>query len=170
VYTGENHTISATVTGGFLPLDQQWTKGGADLTGETGTSYAITSAGPGDVAEYALRVQDNNGTTRSSASTQVLVADHLQITEDPVGADKVVDSSYTFIVGVSGGFSPINYQWKREGTDVDGATESQLTISPIQASDEGNYTAEVRDAGGELRTSQAALLHIVGPLAILKSP
>jgi hypothetical protein len=170
VYTSENHSLQATVAGGFLPLDQQWTKGGSDIPGEKGTAYAITGAGPGNVGTYALRVTDRLSTTRTSAAAEVLVADHLQITADPAATEKAVGTSYTFTVGISGGFPTLSYLWKRNGNDVPDGTDSQLPIASIVPEDEGNYTVEVRDAGGDVKTSQPALLHVVGPLAIQKDP
>ncbi len=170
VYTGEDYTLEMTVTGGFLPLKLQWKKDGDDLTGENGASYAITGAGPANIGSYLLFITDDVGTTANSASVQVLVADHLKITADPVGADKAVGTGYTFTVGTSGGFPALSYQWKRNGDDVPDAADNQLSIASIQPENEGDYTVVVSDAGGDVRTSQPALLHVVGPLTIQQNP
>ncbi|MEM5767634.1 MAG: immunoglobulin domain-containing protein, partial [Bacillota bacterium] len=51
----------------------------------------------------------------------------------------------TFTVAATGD-APLSYQWKKDGTDIPGATASTLTITDAQASDAGSYTCYVSNA------------------------
>jgi hypothetical protein len=71
-------------------------------------------------------------------------------------------SEVTF--GVSAlGDEPLSYQWRKEGIDlvdggkVSGATDTALTISNAQGNEMGAYSAIVRNASGEVKSTEAIL-------------
>ena len=55
------------------------------------------------------------------------------------------------------GQPPITYQWKKEGSDISGATASSYTLKPLSTNDTGNYTVAVSNAGGALLSTPASL-------------
>jgi len=57
---GENHTFSATATGGTGTLTYQWQKDGKDLAGETGTTLTLTNLQITDSGDYQMMVGDDN--------------------------------------------------------------------------------------------------------------
>ncbi len=62
----------------------------------------------------------------------------------------------TFSV-VAEGTSPITYQWRKNGTDIGGATADSYTIPFVLASDAGNYDVVVTDPFGSVTSSVATL-------------
>jgi hypothetical protein len=64
----------------------------------------------------------------------------------------------TFAVVVSG-TSPLNYQWRKGGNALSGATGSTLTLDNVQLSDAGSYSVVVSNAYG-VATSDAATLTV----------
>lgn len=67
--------------------------------------------------------------------------------------------SARFTVAASGS-TPLAYQWKLNGTDIQGASSATLTLNAVGEADLGNYSVVVSNAGGS-STSSAAELTIV---------
>ena len=53
------------------------------------------------------------------------------------------------------GVPPISYQWRWNGTDITGATEAQLTLTNMQASQGGAYSVAVSNVGGVRASANA---------------
>ena len=62
----------------------------------------------------------------------------------------------TFTV-VAGGAGPLNYQWRRNGGALPGATAASYTINPVNAVHAGNYDCVVSNSCGSVTSSAAAL-------------
>jgi pectate lyase/pectin methylesterase-like acyl-CoA thioesterase len=75
--------------------------------------------------------------------------------------------SVTFSV-IATGTPPLNYQWRKDGDDVVGATGPALTLSPVQASHAGSYSVEVSNAAGVATSTPATLTVNVGPTFLLQ--
>src|SRR6185436_21008943 len=64
--------------------------------------------------------------------------------------------SVTFTVWASSS-TPTTYQWRFNGTNIPGATNSVFTIPNVQPSDAGNYAVVVTDSVGPLLSDLARL-------------
>jgi hypothetical protein len=82
------------------------------------------------------------------------------ITTQPIAQTVTVAQSVTFSV-VATGTAPLSYQWKKNGTNISGATSSSYTISSTVAGDTGSYAVVVTNRGGNV-TSNAAVLSVYG--------
>ncbi len=92
-----------------------------------------------------------------------------EITEQPQSA--TVDPGDAVIFSVSAtGSDPITYQWRKDGTDIDGATDSSYSIDAAQEDDEGDYTCVVSGAFGDSVTSDPATLSVNDPVLIVADP
>jgi thiol-disulfide isomerase/thioredoxin len=63
--------------------------------------------------------------------------------------------------------SNITFQWQRNGVAIPGATGSAYTISAATAADSGNYAVTVRNTGGTITSSVAALLVSGNPARLI---
>ena len=70
-------------------------------------------------------------------------------------------ASVTFSVAAQG-TAPITYQWKKNGTDLTGQTNADLTFASAAVSDAGNYTCAATNGGGSVTSDPAVLTVIVG--------
>lgn len=82
------------------------------------------------------------------------------ITGQPQGATVEAGGAVTFSVSASGA-EPLSYQWFKDGSPINGATQAQLTLSGVVVSDAGQYSVEVTNAFGSA-TSESALLTVNG--------
>jgi hypothetical protein len=75
------------------------------------------------------------------------------------GQTAAVGNSATFISSVSG-VGPFTYQWRFQGVNLAGQTNSTLTVTNVQPTSAGNYSVVVSNAGGSV-TSGAGLLTVI---------
>ena len=75
--------------------------------------------------------------------------------------------SSTSLSVTAGGVTPVKYQWKLNGSDVPGATNSVLAITNLSAANSGVYTVVVSDSAGQITSTPAGVgladLYIVSP-------
>ena len=75
---------------------------------------------------------------------------------NPVSQTAKTGTQVTFKIGV-GGSPPFSYQWVFNGTNLLAATGSSLTISGVQPSHAGSYSALVSNAVGTVATPMRCL-------------
>jgi hypothetical protein len=78
------------------------------------------------------------------------------ILSQPTNQTVTVGQSITFSVEASGS-QPLSYQWLLNGTNIDTATSSSLTLAPVQLSHAGIYSVLVSNSIGALTSSNATL-------------
>ena len=74
----------------------------------------------------------------------------------------------TLSVSVTG-TEPFTYQWRRNGTAIEGATAASLALSAVQASAAGSYTVTVTNSAGSV-TSAAGVLTVNTAPVITQQP
>jgi alpha-tubulin suppressor-like RCC1 family protein len=97
-----------------------------------------------------------------------LVGGGRPVIESPLADREVARGGTVYLQAVASGARPLSFQWKRNGVDVPGATNSVLMLTDAQPADGGAYSLSVSNAFGGV-TSRQALLNVV-PLLITKSP
>ncbi len=86
------------------------------------------------------------------------------ITAPPVSQTVALGNSGTFNVGAPVGVGPLTFQWRRNGVNLAGRTNSVLPLFNIQPSDAGNYDVVVTNPGGSATSSPPAVLTVIAPL------
>jgi Leucine-rich repeat (LRR) protein len=90
------------------------------------------------------------------------------ITTQPQGLTLGVGANAQFTVSASG-IAPLAYQWRFNGANVVGATNTSLTITNIQPANGGNYTVVASNFLGSA-TSSVAVLAVLFPPGITSQP
>ncbi|MEA5024114.1 hypothetical protein SDC9_09219 [bioreactor metagenome] len=162
VTAGQTATFTVAATGD-APLSYQWKKDGIDITGATSSTLTITDADESDAGSYTCYVSNAAGNVTSNAATLTVNPAPVApaITGQPNNQIVTAGQTATFTVTATG-TAPLSHQWKKDGTDITGATASTLTITDAQASDAGSYTCYVSNAAGNI-TSNAATLTVNQP-------
>ncbi len=153
VTAGEAAVFDAVIAGGDGgPVGYDW-KRVNEATGASngvGTSplLAFPYAVPSDSGLYSLYVCDDTWMRAAQPARLAVAAAGFQFLGYPEGADKVEGESHTFSVRVIGGEVLPAYRWYRGATaaamtEIPGATDSDLSIGPLQLSDAGFYQARV---------------------------
>nr|MDQ3048937.1 PQQ-dependent sugar dehydrogenase [Bacteroidota bacterium] len=78
------------------------------------------------------------------------------ITSNPNSQTIPAGQNVTFSVSASGA-TPLSYQWKKNGANISGATSANYTITNVNSTHAGQYSATVTNAYGNATSSQATL-------------
>ena len=78
------------------------------------------------------------------------------ITTQPAAQSVVAGSVANFSV-IASGTSPFSYQWKKNGTDISGATSIPYTIATTTMADSGAYSVVVTNSAGMATSTDATL-------------
>lgn len=140
---------------GSGPLQYQWYRNGAALSGGTSASLQIAAAKATDAGTYYAVVSNGAGSARSADATVVVLAPPT-ITTQPVSQTVTIGSALNLSVQASG-TGPLQYQWFRDGVAAAGGTGSTLQVASAQLSDAGSYYAVVSNAGGTATSATATV-------------
>ncbi len=166
VCAGGSVTFSVKAAG-TAPLSYQWQKDGAAISGATGASYTIPAVAAAHAGSYRVVVSNKAGSVTSTPVTLTVNAPPT-ITAQPESQSACAGTSVLFTVSATG-TTPLSYQWKRNGTDIPGATTAVLTLSPVAEAHVGTYTVVVTNACGSA-TSTPATLSLQAPPALALQP
>ena len=159
VLAGSSVTFSVNATGGGLSY--QWRKNGVSISGATGLSLTLNNVSAADAANYDVVVTNALGSiTTSVAQLIVATAPTTPVfTAQPASRTAVAGSSVVLSAAAMGVPAP-NYQWRRNGIPISGATSSTLTFANVQPGDAANYDVVVTNSSGSV-TSQAGTLRVI---------
>ncbi len=165
VTTGGSVTFTVAASGNPAPT-LQWNKGGVAIGGATGSTYTIASTVSGDAGVYTAVATNSAGTATSAGATLTVQAPPPvntppSITTQPASQTVTTGGSVTFTVAASGSPAP-TFQWSKGGAAIGGATGATLSLSNVQGSDAGSYTAVATNIAGTA-TSTAATLTVQAP-------
>ena len=96
------------------------------------------------------------GTWNLGLGTSALQAAPPAITTQPQKRTVIEGTSYTFTVAATG-TAPLNYQWRRDGSDLTDKTNSSLALTAIQTNDAGGYSVVATNAEGAVTSTVAQL-------------
>ncbi len=124
----------------------QWRVGGVDILGATSSSLVIDPAGSADSGVYECEIVDGCGTIRTNPVTVVVDDVVPSITTQPTIAGPVcAGDPITLTVAATDGEA---FQWRLDGTPIQGATSATLTIDPSSPASAGSYDCVVSNGCG----------------------
>ncbi len=161
-------TASFTVTAtGSAPLRYQWRTNGIAMTGATNSTLTISGATPSQAGNYAVVITNSSGSiTSATAILTVLIPP--SITTQPVSQSVSAGNSAGFTVAATG-TAPLGYRWRKNGTFINGANSTTLSLPSAGAGDAGSYTVVVTNSAGSV-TSSVAVLTVNAPPGITTQP
>ena len=127
--TAATFTVAAS---GATPLTYQWRRNGTNISGATSATYTLNpTALSNSGSTYTVAVSNGGGTATSAAATLTVNAAPVppSITTQPANSIGIEARGPTFSV-VAKGTSPLSYQWRRNGTDIPGATSASYSAQP----------------------------------------
>ncbi|HQN29537.1 MAG TPA: immunoglobulin domain-containing protein [Methanothrix soehngenii] len=149
------------------PLSYQWLRDGANIPDATSESYTILAANLSDTGSYSVLVANKCNQIESEA-VRLDVISSPDILVQPKSLETCEGAAATFGVKASGG-EPLEYQWYKDGTEIEGATSNSYSIPVASPSDRGSYWVQVRNSCSQIG-SNAAILDIVAKPEILVPP
>ncbi len=162
-YTLDVASLQVTADCGATNITYQWWHNDAAKTvfaGPASPTWLLPTLSPSDSGTYWCEAL-YDGIINSSTPSRINVADHLSITAQPLGGQAGEGTTYYFDVACAGGFTPLRYQWMKNGTILANEENAFLDVGPLSAADGGNYSVEVWDNLSDSLTSDSALLEVL---------
>lgn len=180
VADGATATFSVTASG-EAPLTYQWRRNGADLVdgaavaGATGVTLSLGAPYAFNASQITVVVSNAAGNAVSNNALLTVTPVAPAITVQPANATVSVGAPAGFAVGISGGTTPVSYQWKRNGAAIAGATAASYSLAATATGDDGaRFAVDVINPAGTL-SSAAAMLSVAalgkswGPAVLVSS-
>ena len=153
-------TVSAT---GTAPLAYQWLKGSTPIPGATASTLALNGMQSTDAGSYAVTVSNSVGSVTSNAALLAVTVVPPSITQQPAGAVVNPGASVTLTVA-AGGTTPLNFQWRKDGVNVAGATTATLVLNNAHLASAGNYAVVVSNGAGSVTSDAVPLTVTTAPV------
>ncbi len=153
----EGQTAQLTIVAtGDAPLTYQW----FDLfqipvAGATSATLSIPNADENDEGLYFCQVTNPVGTADSDF-VMITVNQGVSISDQPDSQTVNEGDNVTFTV-VADGTPTLEYQWRKNGSNIGGAMSPSYTITGATPADDGNYSVVVTNGCGSLTSSNASL-------------
>ncbi|MDP4275538.1 MAG: immunoglobulin domain-containing protein, partial [Bacteroidota bacterium] len=153
ICSGSNVSFSVAATG-TTPLTYQWQKDGANLSdggnisGSSTSALQINNADNTNAGAYRCVVHSACGTDVTSNAANLTFYSLTTITQQPSDVISCSGNTVSFLITATAEGSP-TYQWYKgatkltDGGNIIGSTSSNLNITNISKSDEGNYYCAV---------------------------
>lgn len=145
----------------LAPIYYQWQFNSTNLSGATNAAYPVNNITATNAGAYRVVVTDSSGAV-TSAVAMLTVLVPPSVTQPPVGLTVAVGGSGSFNVTATG-TSPLSYQWRRNSTNISGATAALYAFTNAQAMDAGNYTVVITNIVGSVTSALASLKVLVSP-------
>lgn len=163
---GSNAVFSVSATG-TAPLRYLWRRDEVFLEDATNATLVVANAVATSGARYSVVVFNGAGFAISGSAT-VFAAVPPAITSQPVSQSAPYLGSAAFSVAATGP-PPLTFQWRRNSTNINNATNSSFVIPVVAVSDDADYTAVVSNPHGAV-TSVVARLTVVTSVGITQQP
>ncbi|GAB5496506.1 MAG: hypothetical protein Phyf2KO_15860 [Phycisphaerales bacterium] len=155
VCAGGTAQLSVVATGD-APLSYQWFDVFlSPVPGATSSTLTINNAQEGDEGLYFCTVSNNIGSEDSNFA-QITVDQAPSITDQPDSQTIDEGDNVTFTVAATGTGS-LSYQWRKDSSNIGGATSSSYTINNATPADDGDYDVVITNSCGSVTSSDAVL-------------
>lgn len=124
------------------------------MSGATSAVLTLTNVQLARAGGYSVVVTNLFGAVTSSNA--ILTVQALKLISSPQSQRAVVGQPVAFNV-VAQGVTPIIYQWRFNGADLPGATNSVLTLTNVQFGNAGDYSVVVSNEFSSLTSLEANL-------------
>ena len=147
---------------GVAPFTYQWSFDGTSLIGQTNALLIITNVQTASLGDYCVFVTDALGATNTYCATLTALS-VPGITTQP--SPQTVSSNTTIILtAVGNGDGPLRYQWRINGENIPGATQSTYTITNAQPENGGMYSVLVANPVRVISSTNAEVIIQSPPL------
>ncbi|MBN86191.1 MAG: hypothetical protein CL885_01565 [Dehalococcoidia bacterium] len=166
VIVGEGVFFDAAFVGSS-PIEYQWYFGESPIDGANGPSLKIEKVGIENEGSYRV-IASNPVSTTISEFAELIVKLPPQIVQHPVSLTAIKGESAKFTVEYAGS-GPFEFQWQRNGLELEGEVASELHVNRIDRENDGNYSVVIRNPYG-IAVSNVAKLQVILPVSITSQP
>ena len=155
---GATATFAVAAAASSTPLTYQWRKNGVNINGANGPSINVAAPYGDNNARFSVVVSNAEGSVTSAEALLMVTPRAPSIIAQPLSVTVQSGSAATISAVVSGGTAPVTFQWRRNGVNIVGATQTTYTIASTGITDNAAvFTLAVVNPSGTLLSSAATL-------------
>src|SRR5690606_66958 len=118
--------------------------------------------------DYYVEISGSTPCSLVTSETASLIVDqNIEVTSTPESKELCVGDSTTFIVEASANGGAVEYQWMRDGIELEGENNNSLVLSNISLGDEGEYTVFLQ---GPVGFTCSTITYSAGSLDVFEKP
>ncbi len=168
VPAGANFALSVTATGSPSNLAYQWRKNGTAIINAVTSDLVFLDCTNSSAGSYTVVITNIAGVVTSAVAVVTITNSRPVITSPPTSQNVNLGGNATFFAAAAGS-QPRTYQWRFNGTNIAGATNSFYRRNSVQATNAGSYSVVVSNSFGSV-TSALAVLTLNFPPSITTQP
>ncbi len=150
------------------PLEYQWYFEDEPIPGANGSNFVIDSVAEENIGEYLLEVSSPAGSVRSDPVHLSRYNESPRFALNPSSRDYLEGLTIALHARAQGA-APIDYQWFKDGSPIDGATTPDFSVANATEADSGSYNVVATNAAGSA-TSESARIVVGDANAMLIRP
>lgn len=150
-----NYTDTLKLIGGNLGSGSEWVWYTDTLSEQRIGNGESVIVSPDSTTCFFVRAEGMCDTTDFCEKKIITIANGIRILEQPSNKTICAGDDVRFTVKAEG--ENLNYQWKKDGTEIDGAVDSILVFTEAQNSDQGVYACAVWNQCGSEETENVQL-------------
>ena len=161
----ENQTITASNTladiDGLGAFTYQWKRNGSNISGATASTYLLKQADVNKTMTVTISYTDGGGKLENKTSAATGAVTNVNnvptgdVTISGTAAENRTLTANNTLADVDG-LGPFNYQWKRNGSNIGGATASTYLLKQADVGATITVTISYTDGGGKLESKTSA--------------
>lgn len=154
---GSRTYFRVTASGGE-PLTYQWRFKGENLAGATNAVLTLSNIQLHQSGAYSVVVRNADGEAISPDSELNVTGTWLPLvfTVQPTNISTYMGASAQLYAAAAGS-GPISYQWKRDGTNIPGASSTDLFFEKLGLADNGSYSLVASNGAGVVESEPSSL-------------
>lgn len=149
----DNDSVSFSIDAMGSDLSFEWRKNGEAIPGQTTKQLRIANVTLFDEGQYDCRVLGACTPEAVSELVELNVVERPLIRTQPVDRNLTAGDSLVLTPEVSGEL--LSFQWKKDGVDIQGATQRIFRKSSVVRADSGFYMCEIKNRCDSIATRRA---------------
>jgi len=149
-------SASFSVTANGSGVSYQWRKDGVNIGGATSSTLQLNDISAAAEGSYDCVASISSGLSRTSDPANLTIKEEVNITNHPQGLTIEIGANHQLSVAATGG-TPLSYQWRKNGVNIDGETSSSLNIENADSADNGSYDCIVGNSCGSVISNVAEI-------------
>lgn len=165
--TGNNAILWVSAVGNNITY--LWKRNGVNISNSNNdTLFRNNVSIAGDSGVYTVDVSSATCPAVTSNQARLSINAATTITAQPTNKVACMGRPVKFSIAATGG--SLQYQWRKNGTDISNATDANYSISSFAMADTGIYSCVVTGSCGTPVVSANATLALSIPIAITNQP
>lgn len=144
----------------------RWRKGGTPINGATNPTYTIPAATVTDAGNYDVVITGCSEVTSQQATVIIKTAPQLLSQSSDTSA--CLGKPVRLRVNASG--AGLTYQWRKQGTNINGATTNELLLSALTNNDLQSYDCVISGECAPATTTAPIRVSLTPAATITKQP